>query len=65
MLDIMNQNREIITTELATLVFYMEGGINFEDAHFLSADQRRIFSKTIEKHYSAMNSKKGGNMIAD
>ena len=65
MLDIMEKNREIITAELATLVFYMEGGINFDDAHLLSTDQRKIFSKTIEKHYSAMNSKKGGNMAID
>jgi hypothetical protein len=61
----MEKNREIITVELSTLVFYMEGGISFDDAHLLSADQRKILSKTIEKHYAAMSSKKGGNMIPD
>ena len=63
MLEIMEKNRTAITTELVTLSFYMEGGISFNDAHYLSSEQRSIMSKVIEKHYSAMSNKKGGNLI--
>lgn len=63
MLEIMEKNRSSITTELATLAFYMEGGISFNDLYLLSSDQRSILSKVIEKHYSALNNKKGGNLI--
>jgi hypothetical protein len=60
MLTIMERNRNAINTELATLAFYMEGGMTFNDAHALSAEQRQAISKVIEKHYTTMNKKSGG-----
>ena len=63
MITDMDNNRREITRDLATLVFYMQGGINFDDAHLLSNEQRQIFSKVIQKHYDAMSGKKGGNII--
>lgn len=63
MIETMDQNRIEITKEVATLCFYMQGGIDFNQGYQLSSDQRRILSKVIEKHYSAMNSKGSGNLI--
>lgn len=59
----MEKNRKAIINEVATLAFYMEGGISFGDAHLLSSEQRTIISKVVEKHYSALSDKKGGNLI--
>ena len=63
MLEKMEQNRKAITNELATLAFYMQGGLTFNDAHMLSYEQRVILSKVIEKHYEAMDPKKKGGML--
>ena len=63
MLETMELNRKAITQEVGTLTFYMQGGLSFDDAHQLSAEQRKILSKVIEKHYSSMNPQKGGNLI--
>lgn len=59
----MENNRKAITMDLATLTFYMQGGINFHDAHMLSYEQRQIMSKVIEKHFAAMNGSKGNKLI--
>jgi len=59
----MDRNRAEITQDLATLTFYMKGGIDFSDAHLLSSEQRQIFAKVIKKHYDAMSGNKGGNII--
>jgi len=59
----MEKNRSAITSELAMLSFYMQGGLNFNESYMLSADQRRTLSKVIQKHYEAMDpKKKGGNL---
>ena len=63
MLETMDSNRKAITQEVGTLTFYMQGGLSFDDAHQLSAEQRKILGKVIEKHYSSMNPQKGGNLI--
>jgi len=59
----MNNNRKAITNELATLSFYMQGGLTFSDAHLLSFEQRQIMSKVVEKHYQAMDPKKKGGQL--
>lgn len=59
----MDNNRKEITHDIATLVFYMKGGISFDDAHLLSADQRQTFAKIIKKHFEAMSGNKGGNIV--
>ena len=51
MLNTMNQNRNTIEEELATLVFYMEGGLDFNDSYALSSGQRKRIAKVIEQHY--------------
>jgi predicted SprT family Zn-dependent metalloprotease len=63
MLSTMDKNRKAIQHEIATLVFYMQGGIGFDEAHMLSADQRLMMSKVVEKHYSAMNPKGKSNLL--
>lgn len=58
----MDRNRNIINEEVATLVYYMNGGLNYNDAWLLTADQRKSLSKVIEKHYKAMNPKSGNQL---
>ena len=55
----MERNRNIINDEVATLVYYMNGGLDYNDAWLLTADQRKALSKVIEKHFKAMNPKSG------
>lgn len=59
----MERNRKAITKEMVTLSFYMQGGLSFEDAHLLSADQRSMMSKVIQDHFDAMNGKSGSRLI--
>ena len=59
----MEQNRTVIQNEIATLVFYMQGGLDYNDAFLLSSDQRRVMSKVVEKHYSAMSGKDNNRLI--
>ena len=64
MLRIMNRNRKVINEEIATIVYYMNGGLDFDDAWLTTAEQRKAMSKVIEKHFEAMSPKKGaGNLI--
>lgn len=58
----MDKNRTEVTKELATLCFYMQGGIDFNMAYQLSSEQRHILVKVVEKHYSSLNNK-SGNLI--
>lgn len=63
MLTAMERNRKAITKDLATLVFYMQGGLSFEDSHLLSNEQRSAMSKVIEKHYEAASGKNNSKLI--
>lgn len=54
----MEKNRGLIETDIATLVFYMQGGLDYNDAWMLTANQRKTMSKVIERHYEAMNPNK-------
>ncbi len=33
------------------VVFYMNGGLNYVDAHHLSMDQLHLLSSTVNEHY--------------
>ena len=50
-LKTMQQNRNTIEEEIAMLVFYMEGGLDFNDAYALSSLQRQRLAKVLEQHY--------------
>lgn len=63
MIELMERNRRAIQHEIGMLAFYMQGGITYDQAHLLSAEQRRSMSKIIEKHYEAVNGKEGGKLI--
>jgi hypothetical protein len=63
MLEILEKNRNIIEEEIATLVYYMNGGLNFSDAYLTTAKQRKIMSKVVEKHFEAMAPKTGGKLF--
>jgi hypothetical protein len=57
MISIMDNNRKTIEQEISTLVFYMGGGLDYNDAWLLSADQREIMAKIIEKHHAQQSNK--------
>lgn len=59
----MERNLKAIETEMATIAFYMQGGISFDDAHLLSPSQRKAMSKVIEKHYESMSGKANSRLI--
>jgi len=49
----MERDRDNIEKEIAQLVYYMNGGLNYVDAYSLSASQMKFLSETINKHYEA------------
>lgn len=55
----MNKNVNIIEKDIASLVYYMNGGLNYNDAWLLTHNQRKVMIKVIEDHYKAMNPQKG------
>jgi len=55
LLKSMETNRNLIDHEISSLVFYMQGGVSYNDAWLLSIKQRKIMHDVIEKHYKAMN----------
>jgi hypothetical protein len=63
MLATMDRNRDLIDEEVATLVYYMNGGLDWNDAWQTTAKQRKTMSKVIEKHFNAMNPKGSEKLI--
>lgn len=63
MLDQMEKNRAIVHNDIANLIFYMQGGVDINDAYCLSIQQRKIMNKVIEKHYEKMNGTQGKRLI--
>lgn len=55
MLDVLAKNRKTIEEDVATLVYYMNGGLNYNDAWLLTREQRKIMTHVIERHFKAMN----------
>lgn len=58
MLERMEKNRKIIETDIATLVYYMNGGLGYNEAWVVPTDQRKIMSKVIQTHFDNMNPNK-------
>jgi hypothetical protein len=59
----MDKNRELIHKDVASLVFYMHGSVDFSDAYCLSLQQRKLMVKVIEEYREAQNPKKSSNII--
>lgn len=59
MIETMERNRKAIMTEVSTLTFYMQGGLDYNDSYMLSGEQREIMAKVIEKHFEAVSGSKG------
>ena len=59
MLAVLKSNRDIIETDIGNLVYYMNGGLDYNDAWLLTVDQRRNLMNVIQKHFDAVNPKKG------
>lgn len=61
----MKRERDNIEKEIATLVYYMNGGLNYVDAWSLSNSQIKSMSDVINKHYEtqAEAMKKGSRKV--
>lgn len=55
MLDVLARNRKVVEEDIATLVYYMNGGLDYNDAWLLTNDQRKIMGHVIERHFKATN----------
>lgn len=53
----MEKNRKIIEEDIATLTFYMKGGVSYDDAWLLTTDQRKTMARVIERHFEKMSGK--------
>jgi len=58
MLDVMNRNVDAIESDVNSLVFHMNGGLDYDDAWLLTLDQRRKMVNMIQKHYDSQNPNK-------
>jgi hypothetical protein len=56
----MTKQRQNIEEEIATIVFYMQGGLNYMDAYSLSIEQLEGMSKVINNHYEQQNNALSG-----
>ena len=63
MLSVMERNKKMINDEIATLVYYMNGGLDYNDAWMTTSQQRKSMSRVIEKHFEAMAPKGSGRLI--
>ena len=55
MLGSMKRDAANIEKDIANVVFYLNGGLNFTDAYSLSNEQLKILSDTISTHYEKQN----------
>jgi uncharacterized SAM-dependent methyltransferase len=58
MLAICYKNIGLIEQDVNQLVFHMQGGLDYDDAFLLTADQRKLMAKMIQKHYDDQNPNK-------
>jgi hypothetical protein len=58
MLETMVKNQDLIEQDVSSLVFHMQGGLDYDDAWLLTTEQRRLMAKIIQKHYDDQNPNK-------
>jgi len=58
-----SMKQEIANTEkdIASLVFYLNGGLNYTDAYALTHDQMTTLSKVVSDHFEKQNEALKGN----
>ena len=58
MLEVMRRNVDAIESDVNSLVFHMNGGLDYDDAWLLTLDQRRKMVNIIQQHYDSQNPNK-------
>lgn len=58
MINTCNRNMSLIEQDVNALVFHMQGGLDYDDAFLLTAEQRSLMAKMIQKHYDDQNPNK-------
>jgi hypothetical protein len=61
----MEKNRSLIEQDVNTLVFYMNGGLDYNDAWLMTANQRGNMGEVIRKHHEAQNPDRKKNIISN
>ena len=51
----MQQEVKRIESDIANVVFYLNGGLNYTDAYALSSEQLKYLSDTVSTHYEKQN----------
>ncbi len=62
MIKVLDSNKLIIESDVNTLVYYMNGGLDYNDAWLLTIEQRKRMTQVIQRHFDAMNPKKGSQL---
>ncbi len=57
----MAKERKQVEQDIATIVFYMQGGLSYNDAFMLSSEQLEILYKTVHEHYERQNNALNSN----
>ena len=58
MLNTMGRNRDTIEADIATIVYYMNGGLDFNAAYLLTLEQRERLVKVIVRDLESKNPNK-------
>lgn len=61
-LTLLESNRNAIETDINSLVYYMNGGLDYNDAWLLTLEQRKNMTNVIKRHFEAMDPKKGSKL---
>jgi len=51
----MKREYSTLEREIASVVYYMNGGVNLSDAYNLSIEQLELLADVISKHYEKQN----------
>lgn len=62
MLSVLESNRNGIEIDINSLVYYMNGGLDYNDAWLLTLEQRKNMMNVIKRHFEAMNPKKANKL---
>lgn len=57
MLSMMSSNRSSLTKDIATMVYYYNGGISYTEAWQMSTFERMIAVETVDKHFQKLTGK--------
>jgi hypothetical protein len=61
-LTLLDKNKTAIEMDINSLVYYMNGGLDYNDAWLLTIEQRKNMMNVIKRHFEAMDPNKGNKL---